>query len=547
MKHLKIVLLTAALAAGAAFAQEALKSVEEEYYDFLALCGIVERPTLNYRTLSDSKWQIPEGTEHPWQGNNLGAKRVLHQSENGAPDNFFTRGIEQSVALKIYGPEWYNSFNTEYADGWYDGALWQGRGYNTSLTGGARLEAYGFEVTFKPQVSFSQNLDFDIMDSEYGDGYGYFWGTVDAPQRFGDEAFWTFDWGDTEIRYTWHNLTAGFGTQAIWLGPARVNPVLLSNNAATFPKVDFGLRKTSVYVPHFGWHLGQIEARVFTGRLTESDYFDDDDSNDHNMIHGLSLSYAPSFIPGLTLGANRICLVKWDWENLKYVVPQSENTYVGDDTGKGEDQKMSITVDLFFPQVGFEVYGELGIDDYTGSVIYMGHTYVYTVGARKAIRISKKHNLHGELIFEWNNTEMSQDYQFYSAYSFGMHYQITQGYTNRGQWLGSGIGYGGVSRYWGFKLYHSKGNIMLFIQHTNYDNNYIYSKAIKTDKDHTDDDVWYKGSKILGGSATFFIKNLVTTAGFMWDEIRNPLYQTDEEKTTWNRNWLLFCTLKYNF
>jgi hypothetical protein len=39
-------------------AQEVLKSIEEEYYDFLALQGLTERPTLNYRTLSDSWYNI---------------------------------------------------------------------------------------------------------------------------------------------------------------------------------------------------------------------------------------------------------------------------------------------------------------------------------------------------------------------------------------------------------------------------------------------------------------------------------------------------------
>ena len=34
----------------AAFAQEALKSTEEEYYDFLSLTGAAERPTLRLRT-----------------------------------------------------------------------------------------------------------------------------------------------------------------------------------------------------------------------------------------------------------------------------------------------------------------------------------------------------------------------------------------------------------------------------------------------------------------------------------------------------------------
>ena len=44
----------------ALFPQETLKSIEEEYYDFLSLQGITERPYLNYRTLSDSEWNIKE-------------------------------------------------------------------------------------------------------------------------------------------------------------------------------------------------------------------------------------------------------------------------------------------------------------------------------------------------------------------------------------------------------------------------------------------------------------------------------------------------------
>ncbi|MCR5171610.1 MAG: hypothetical protein K6B73_01925, partial [Treponema sp.] len=56
-------LLFAAFILFAAFnltAQEALKSIEEEYYDFLALDGVTERPALNFRTMSNSIWSIKE-------------------------------------------------------------------------------------------------------------------------------------------------------------------------------------------------------------------------------------------------------------------------------------------------------------------------------------------------------------------------------------------------------------------------------------------------------------------------------------------------------
>ncbi|MCI6982880.1 MAG: hypothetical protein MR917_01535, partial [Treponema porcinum] len=66
--------LTVTVLTYASFSQEALKSTEEEYYDFLSIQGITIRPSLNYRTLSDSEWNFTEkeetagGTElsHPW-------------------------------------------------------------------------------------------------------------------------------------------------------------------------------------------------------------------------------------------------------------------------------------------------------------------------------------------------------------------------------------------------------------------------------------------------------------------------------------------------
>ena len=192
--------------------QEALKSTEEEYYDFLSLQGLVERPTLGYRTLSDSVWNFTdEEPDHIWQDNNLGTTFTLWEPSYST-DNWFTNGIKQGFYLRAYGPEWFNSYNTAAPYGQNDGALWQGRGYNTSLTAGLRLEGYGFEATIKPQISFSENREFEYItpnslytsNSSYSDKaakYGYYGvAYIDAPQRFGNKSFWNFDWGDSEIR-----------------------------------------------------------------------------------------------------------------------------------------------------------------------------------------------------------------------------------------------------------------------------------------------------------------------------------------------------------
>ena len=557
------------------FSQEALKSAEEEYYDFLSLQGLVERPTLGYRTLSDSEWKFIEKEspildedgnpildengnpvmektlpQHVWQNNTLGKKRTLWQS-NSKGSNWFTKGFDHSIKFKAYGPEWYNSFNTAAPYGQNDVALWQGKGYNTSLTGGARLEGYGFELTVKPQVCFSQNLGFKLMDNSayYTNKYAYIWGYgkdkgVDAPQRFGDSSFWTYDWGDTEARWTWHTFTAGFGTQSIWLGPAWLNPLLHSNNAATYPKFDIGLRKTEIFMPFFGWDLGAIEARLWIGRTTESDYFDNDSSNDHNQITGITFSYAPSFLPGLTLGVNKICMSKWDTNKaIKYLNPLYD---VNDD----EDQKFSFIADWIFPKVGFEVYGELGVDDYfvgwhtdyrTESLIRNPfHTMTFSVGLKKSVTLSKRKNIYGKIIFEWNTTEMSQDFQFEWPYNFGFHHITTQGYTNKGQWLGSGIGYGGNSQILAFDIFYQKGDTLFFIWRNNPDNNYIYSKTLYTSANSDEGKalyqkyyVAYKANFNIGIVTNYFVtKNLKLNGGFVYNLIMNSQYNPSKIKET---------------
>lgn len=507
----------------AVYAQEALKSTEEEYYDFLSIQGLAERPTLNYRTLSDSEWKLTgEAADgnHVWADNNLGTRFILWQAANPA-NNWFVRGIDQSITMKVYGPEWFNSFNTAVPYGQNDGALWQGRGYNTSLTGGIRFEAYGFEATFKPQLSFSQNMAFDTMQSAYDSEYGYFWGYgnntgIDAPQRFGDKPFFTYDWGDTEIRWSWHTFTVGFGTQSIWLGPAYLNPILHSNNAATYPKLDIGLRKQRIVIPKLDWYLGDIEFRLWTGYLSESEYFDNDSSNDHNMIHGFSFAYSPSFLPGLTLFANRTCLVKWDWANLKYILPLAENTHVGE-KGAGEDQKMSLGFSWLFPQVGFEVYAEIGKDDYSNIKIYPQRTLVYTLGLKKTFTIYEKKKIYGILHLEVNNMEMSQDFQYQWPYSFYYHYQITQGYTNKGQLLANAFSPAGNSQILACTVYYPQGKTMLSLKRTTPDNNYIYKDSIGTENTP---DLTYRNTKCrtylgIGIYTTYYItSNLSINGGF---------------------------------
>lgn len=559
------------------FSQEALKSIEEDYYDFLCLKGLVQRPTLNYRTLSDSVWNFEETSEeedsanHIWQHNNLGTWFTLWEAEE-ADRNWFLKGIGESVKMRFYGPEAFLSINSNCPYGQNDGALWQGKGFNTSFTAGARLEAFGFEVTFKPQISFSQNREFDILtpDSHNGE-YGYIQEGFDMPQRFGDSSFWKFDWGDTEIRWSWHTFTMGFGFQNPWIGPMWINPMMGSNNAPGYPKVDFGLRKTRITVPKLGWYLGDIEGRIFCGYLSESDYFDNDSSNNRRMLTGLSFALSPSFIPGFSFGLNRLFITHWDLYEARYI-ERLFNTEEKNDWKEnplsGEDQKVSFFVDWHYPKVGFEVYGELGLDDFSyNKETNPFHTGVYSVGAKQSVPLpfeklnSRLPHLESQIIFEWNNFEMSQDFQlqweYAGFYSHAGQKVIMHGYTQKGQLLGAATGYSGNSQFIAWKFFFPKGYFMPFFHRSCPDTNFILNKAVRADaSSHKNSDeqgnyysrdyyAAYKTYLEFGFNADIYIlPRLNLQAGFSAIKICRPEYNNSSDSSM---NYYFTTQLKFVF
>ena len=511
---------------GMTFGQEVVQSQAEQYHDFLALIGREVRPYLNYRTLSDSRWKGDTGA--PWSGLDIGS----------------VHSIAKNVRYKLYGPEYFSSYNSDEPYGQNDGELWQGRGFNASLSLGARIEAFGFELTIKPSISFSQNLPFALLPSAYDSPYGYYWGNskdvgVDAPQRFGDQPFFDYSFGDSEARFSWKSLTVGVGTQQPWIGPGRINSIIQSNNSPPYPKADIGIRKTSVNIAD--WNLGEVEGRLWLGALHESAYFDNDPTNNQNLISGLALAYAPSFLPGLSLSLNRTFLAKWGLDGLGTI--PTLLLFKFNNTGGGDswDQRISLGFDYLLPSAGVEVYGEAGINDNPGptldSVIRnFSHTVVYTGGIRKAVVTTIPIPIEGELLFEWSNLEMSPVYsQFLWANSFYMHGQITQGYTNEGQWLGAGTGTGGNSQYLGYTAYFPRGSASFYLHRYNPDNDFLLRFTTPV-VDYPTDNIYgvnFKAVLAIGVSVAYFVTtNTSASAGAAYVEISDPLYSGTWESST---------------
>lgn len=347
-----------------------INSVFERYLDALRLSGDARNRSLSFRSLSTNEWSI-EGETHPW--------------------HLWFSGVEhEQLRIEPLAQRAFVSYNSYYPSGGNDFEVWQGVGFNAWLDGGVRVtQGDWFQATIAPRVSAAENRDYPTLDSAVESGYGYFVGGIDLPQRFGSDPYFQVSPGESEVRFSHRSLSLAFGTQSIWLGPARFNPLIMSNNAGGFPHLDITLTPTTT-------RIGDVGFTAVWGVLRESDYFDDDSDNDLRFTALLGASYAPRWIPGLTVGFNRFIQSPWsDLTAGSIVEPFTErmSSALGDDN---KDQRASITAEWRFPTVGFETYFEWARNDYSPNrraiVRAPEHSNAYTIGVRQLIPTARSDN-----------------------------------------------------------------------------------------------------------------------------------------------------------
>jgi len=153
---------------------------------------------------------------------------------------------------------------------------------------------------------------------------------------------------------------------------------------------------------------------------------------------------------------------------------------------------------------------------------------------KKALNIKPEKSLYGEIIFEWNNMEMSQDFQFQWPYSFYFHSTNRHGYTQNGQLIGTGSGWGGNSQFLEFRFFYPKGGSSVFVHRSNPDNNFIYSKAVNEKVDNLTDPTrelekkyftGFRSDLTFGLSTLYFLTESLSVSGCVaYTYITNPYY-----------------------
>ena len=263
----------------------------------------------------------------------------------------------------------FQSFNSTLPNGNNDGAIWQGKGFNVSLTSAWRYKKNIFEVSLNPIMAYSQNLPYDLgplaRSGEMEFSYQYV--LIDDVQRFGDSHTAWVNMGDSAVEIAVAGLRTGLSNKRMWVGPSVFNSLNFGYNAGGFLHYHIssdGPISTSI---------GDFEFNFLYGRLKKSSYFPVTDRR-FTGLASITALYSPDFIPGLSIGAVRMFQNRWPasfsdvWNDSKDLFqPFLKENIVSEERPRGTDesnQLATIFLRWFFPDYGFEVYSEYGRNDH---------------------------------------------------------------------------------------------------------------------------------------------------------------------------------------
>jgi len=361
-----------------------------------------------------------------------------------------------------------SAYNSAYPVDVNNGALWSGRGLAAGAMAGVEARFGPFTAALYPTVAYQANKTFRTSpqnDTKYTP-FAYTGHVIDWPQRFGDAGFWTIDPGQSYVRVDVKGLAAGVSTENLWFGPAQRTPLMMGSSAPGFPHAFIATARP------LDVGIGNIEVQFIAGRLSESDYFDFDPSNDHRVLTGASAVIEPAFARGLFIGLNRLYTAYEDGAESYLLQPYlnlRENTM-------GSNQLISVYARWAHPSAGFEAYAEWGREDGWGEWVDLlrepDHGQVYLLGFQKTGTWRGDLRWFGELAHLEAANTLRGGRGIVTLYT---HHEIIQGHTNRGQLLGAWIGPGSDTQLLGVEHTTERRSSSLSIERVRYDDDAYYT------------------------------------------------------------------------
>jgi len=388
--------------------------------------------------------------------------------ENGIRNNgkfLFDKGRGYVQLLPI---TWIQQYNSDHPEGWNDGAMIPAAGNQTFITGGLFAKYGHFTVQFKPEYVNAENKAFKGLPATIPNRnsdqvwYEYYemMNFIDLPERFGEDRYKRFFWGQSSIRFNYGAFSLGFSNENLWWGPGVRNSLLMSNTAPGFAHLTLNTVKP------VRTKIGSFEGQIICGHLNNSGFYPPDTvrtfmgnriyipkRDDWRYINGMVLSYQPKWVPGLFLGFTR-SFTNYNKDKgdrlrdyLPILYPMEKVNKYGDEVGKmAKDQHESVFIRWLWLREMGEIYWEFGRQDHAYNardlMLQLEYTRAYIFGIRKLFPLVAHPDQFIQFNLELTQLEQTGTNPERPSRYLYTNRVVTQGYTHEGQMLGPGIGPG---------------------------------------------------------------------------------------------------------
>jgi hypothetical protein len=484
---------------------------------------------------------------------------VLDQDNDAYSINSFRKAIYSNNKLKL---KFYalpvilqQQVNTHHPYGINDASMVQARGYQTQISGGVYAELGPLSIQLRPEYVFAENRDFQkLSDAPNGVAWNtqvaFYYNHIDLPDRMGDGAYSKLSWGQSSIRLNAGPVSVGLSNENMWWGPGVRNSLVMTNNAPGFKH--FTLNTTRPIKTY----IGSFEAQVIAGKLEQSGVSAPvgpeflEHPKDWRYLSGVIITYQPKWMPNFYLGVDRVFVVNHSemgsgfFDYFPIFEAASKSNY---DTNGGlnledeaaRDQYISFFARYVFPQSKAEIYFEFGRNDHSydirDAVVEPEHSRAYVFGFRKLIALNRS-NEYIQVGAEVTQLEESKTRFMRGTTSWYAHSQVVDGYTNRGQVIGAGIGSG--SNLQSMDVSWVKGLKRIGLQFERKLNNndlfydYVYASA---NKDQYTNRHWVDLS--IAGKFAWNYKQFILNSQLTYIRSLNYQYQWQPGESGDSRNW----------
>jgi len=474
-------------------------------------------------------------------------------------------------AFKILPVDFIMEYSSHHPYSRNNGSMIPNRGYQQLVSFGFHAELGPLSIQFKPEAVYAENRNFEgFPDSHYGITWARrysLWNLIDMPERFGENAYKKSLFGQSSIRLNYKGLSLGLSSENIWWGPSIRNSIMMSNQAQGFNHITFNTTRP-IKTP-----IGNFEWQLVTGRLEGSGFKPPEPdqtfgstllyipkNDDWRYYQGLTFTYSPKWIDGLSLG-----FIRWVQMYGEFAIANSDyfpvfeslfrkNDRYGltsDSLERERDQGAGIFGRWVWQDAKAEIYGELNYNDAKYNlrdlILDSDHARAYTIGIHKVFQKDSTSKIYE---FSWERTMMQQTSSrlLRNAGSWYVHGTVRHGYTNNGEVLGAGIGPGSNSQYFEFAMIDKLDKYSIAFEVIDQDNDFfIYAFEEAEDfrrywKDFNVHFSFQKKLKNLWGRVNVVYSR---SLNYQWelDDYTNPYYHAGTDVNNLHVNF----NLTYHF